>query len=329
MFGNRLSATKGAFNLFRREFADVTSHRQRAEVAVRNEFARRDTQDSRMPWQVDGIGNHRGGGIGHRGSPSKHGDGVRDAEGETSSLPSAGCDASWSIAGSDAEQAREVDTIRWGGDSGNHANAEMLTVGKMKGDVAPVVDRGAAQLRGAGHDGQNLLGDRSGDSRHRRDEHVPSIRLNGRHHAPGDWAAGHRSLDACWRAKHIEFAAKLVQHFDESVGRGSVSRLPLVRFADGLDHQIDWTIVEMKPPVGQEGNLRSPRSVEGQAGQLSPPRAGTSGHGLSVSAATRFECREEITSSRGRMQSTWPPNARYSSSGRVNSIGATMAGVGT
>ncbi len=56
----------------------------------------------------------------------------------------------------------------------------------MQGDVAAIVDIGAIELRRLAHRGEDFLGDRAGDRRHRRDETVSGKWRHGRVHAPRD-----------------------------------------------------------------------------------------------------------------------------------------------
>jgi hypothetical protein len=119
-----------------------------------------------MSWQIDGIGNDSGGGVGLRGGPCQHRDGVGDAERKTAAVATAGGNAPRGIVGMNdhrSHQARRVRPFR-------QAHGKMFAVGKMQRDVAAIVDVSALKRRDLQHRAENFFGDGACDRRHRRNE---------------------------------------------------------------------------------------------------------------------------------------------------------------
>src|SRR5258705_13273298 len=121
-----------------------------------------------MSGQIDGIGNDGGGGVGLRGGPPQHGDGVGNAERKTAAVATAGRNPSRGLVSMNdhgSHKSRRVRPLR-------QAHGKMFAVAQMQRDVAAIVDISLLKWRALQHRAENLFRDGASDRRHRRDEMV-------------------------------------------------------------------------------------------------------------------------------------------------------------
>ena len=189
LFGHSFACAQCLRNFLRREWVDIASDWEIAEVRVWCNFAGWDPRDAGVAGEVDSVGDDGGGGVGLGSGSREDGDGVGDAEREAAAAPAAGGDSA------DASRCGNLYGAEERGSFGvfDHADFVALLLVEMNRDVAPVVYIGATELRGVGHCVENGISDGAGHSGHGSDEAAMAIRQNSVEHATGDGACRRRN----------------------------------------------------------------------------------------------------------------------------------------
>ena len=113
----------------------------------------------------------------------------------------------------------------------------------------PSLTKARSQRRRRRHVRQQLVGDRAGHRRHRRDEHVGEGPA-GRDHAPRHGAVDVRLL-VHGRAQRGKLVAQLRQDGREASAGGLVGRAHGVGAAPGLQHDVDRPVRQVQAVAGQ------------------------------------------------------------------------------
>ncbi len=217
---------------------------------------RRAAENRGVSGQIDGIGNDGGGSVGLGRGPRQHGDGVGNAERKTASVAPAGANPARRIVGTDdhgPHQTRRIRPVR-------EAHGKMFSVRKMQRDVAAIIDVGALKWRCPQHRAENLFGDCACDRRHRGDEAIGGKWRHSFMHAAHDRALQQASPGIGRLAQQRQLLAELIEQACKTPRRGVIGRTHVYLAAAGLHDQVDWTVLQMKPPaVSQKPDLRSSR----------------------------------------------------------------------
>lgn len=158
------SALERRIDLAWRELAHSHSHRAITQITGFIERRGRLAHDS---WRIDihGIGNQSGRRIGRRGICRQHSDRIGDTQRSTATRPAAGGDAANAVAGMQPDHV-----LRPGPrEMGTHADPAVAARRKMNRNIATVVDQHTPHTHGLDN-GQQMIGHRTGDGRHGRDE---------------------------------------------------------------------------------------------------------------------------------------------------------------
>ena len=295
-----LAARQGQGDLIGREQRHPGGDKPIAEIAVVADVAGCAAGDGGMARQVDGIGHHRGGGIGGRGVFGQSRHSIGNAKREAAPAPAAGGQAAHTETGRQRELPEEPGLVRPTG----QADGKCLAGFEMQGDITAIVDIGAGEVRRAGHGRENLVGHRPRHRSHRRDEDRLGKGGDGDLHAPRHGAHGGRRASRSRRAKKRELIGQFRQHRLETAQRRAIGGLDIGRGTKRLDDEINRPVLQMQPPaVRQHRRLRP-------GAHPSDRRAawGENGQGLSPCSGSFRPAMASMEAS-GRTKSMWPPSA--------------------
>ena len=271
------------------EVADAAGDEPIAEIAVGLEGPGGKAGDGAMAWQIDGIGDDGGSGIGIGGTCRQHGHRIGDAEREAAAAPAAGGDAAQLVGGGErglGEERGPVGTI-------DQSDAVARARRQMEGDVAAIVDEGAVEFRRRRHGREDFLGDGARHRRHRRDEAGTGVGERCPPHAAGDVAGREFRRRPAQQGK---LGAQFIEDGREAAaGRGKCKR-PGIAPTLGADDEVDGPVVKMEPAaIGQEARFHAAHGFT------------ASGQGFPDFAPTRaWPCAAWMSAS-GWTSSIWPP----------------------
>jgi hypothetical protein len=120
----------------------------------------------------------------------------------------------------------------------------------MQGDVAAVVDVGPQKFCRGRHRGHDFFRDCAGYGSHWSDEGLCTIRRNRRYHTVRNVADGLRTSGSRRLPQKCELAAQFIEDRDEAQRRCAVGERYFISCSEGLDDQVDGTIVKMQATVG-------------------------------------------------------------------------------
>jgi hypothetical protein len=123
----------------------------------------------------------------------------------------------------------------------------MFTGRKMQRDVSAVADVCPRQGGGGCHNSQYFLCDSARYGCHWGYEHAFAIWRYRCHHSPRNDARRQRIPQSGTFSQKFEFATKFVEHVGEAFRADTVGSIYLAGLAEGLDDQVDGTVMKMKP----------------------------------------------------------------------------------
>ena len=147
---------------------------------------------------------------------------------------------------------------------------------KMERDIPAVVDEGTRHRAALDHRRQDRIGDRAGDRRHRGNETIGE-RHAGRMHRPGHPAAGRREGNA--DRSNGSSAHRPSSTEAKNAAAWSVRGAHFPRVAPGSAQTIDRPVLQMQPPVRQQGGDRAHRTGKSEpAGSVTTEGDAPGGH---------------------------------------------------
>jgi hypothetical protein len=251
--GRSKARIKRAIALSRQQGTDRSCDRQGAKIAVGLDIMGRAAGNGRMAGQIDGIGDDRGGGIGHGGGGRKHADRVGNPERERAAPPSRSGNAARRVL---RMKNAAVGKTRARGNGRRQAFAGA----KVHGNVTTVVHIGFGNAA-AKQRRQDFICHRPGHRRHRRDEGRAKRGNRAAHdlrHRPDE-----RRITGS-HAQRRKFRHQFLQKPGKACHRPPVTGLHRSRLAPGLDQQIHRPVVQMQPPVRQDMRLCRHSPAPGQ-----------------------------------------------------------------
>src|SRR6202041_2432019 len=131
----------------------------------------------------------------------------------------------------------------------DHAHNKVFPRSQMQSDVSAVIDVSSGEGGCRGHTAEDFFGDSPRNRSHWRNEGSLTVWRNRGGHAFRDHAGGLGNADSRRLAQKWKFAAEFIKDRDEARGCGAISQLHFIRLAEGLDDQVDRSVLKSQPAI--------------------------------------------------------------------------------